>query len=188
MVDPSGQFWGSAILGTILKAAVTALVVTACIVVIAQPIIQKSTSTGTLGGITGNSIIGNQRSKIETKPSDRTKSKDIAPAIPKTKETQGQTYYHVTTPENAASIKATGLMKGSAWEGNFVYAWKLKPDKMAIENSGAHLGVVFSFKTNATFTMDPGIDNPKVLKYGPVVSTSPGPIVVWDVQIVEVME
>ena len=97
---------------------------------------------------------------------------------------QFQTYYHVTTAENAASIMQTGVMTGSSWEGGYVYAWRTKPDKYAIENSGAHFGVTISFKTNASFTRDTGIDDPAVAMYGPVVSATPGPIVVWDVNIV----
>ena len=65
-----------------------------------------------------------------------------------------------------------------------MYAWKTPPGKYAIENSGAHLGLTISFKTNALFVMDTGITDPRVQMYGPVVSTMPGPIVVWDVQIV----
>ena len=34
--------------------------------------------------------------------------------------------------------------------------------------------------------MDTGITDPKVQMFGPVVSTVPGPIAVWDVQIVAV--
>ena len=75
-------------------------------------------------------------------------------------------------------------MTGSSWEGGYVYAWRTKPDKYAIENSGAHFGVTISFKTNASFTRDTGIDDPAVAMYGPVVSATPGPIVVWDVNIV----
>ena len=96
------------------------------------------------------------------------------------------TYYHVTTPENAAKIMSTGIMTGSSWEGGHVYAWKTNPSKYAIENSGAHKGVTISFKTTASFSMDMGISDPKVQMYGPVVSNSPGPIVVWDVQFVGV--
>ena len=94
-----------------------------------------------------------------------------------------KTYYHVTTVENAASIKASGIMTGSSWEGGHIYAWSIKPNKFAIKNSGAHFGVTISFKTTATFVPDSGISNPNVLVYGPVVSLSPGPIVVWDVEI-----
>lgn len=46
------------------------------------------------------------------------------------------------------------------------------------------MGVTISFKTSASFVMDTGIKDPKVQMYGPVVRTVPGPIVVWDVQIV----
>ena len=75
-------------------------------------------------------------------------------------------------------------MYGSTWEGGYVYAWKTFPNNYAIENSGAHMGGVISFKTNATFVMDPGITDPRVQMFGSVVSTVPGPIAVWDVQIV----
>ena len=119
-----------------------------------------------------------------------------SPTIPKVEErdevipapnpSNGKTYYHVTTVESAAAILSTGIMTGSQWEGGYVYAWKTNPSKYAIENSGAHTGVTISFKTNASFVMDTGITDPMVQMYGPVVSTTPGPIVVWDVQIVGV--
>lgn len=96
------------------------------------------------------------------------------------------TYYHVTTPENAASIIASGVMTGSSWEGGYVYAWLKQPNMYAIKNSGAHMGVIISFETTACFTMDTGIDDPKVLAYGPVVSVIPSPIVVWNAKIVGV--
>ena len=86
----------------------------------------------------------------------------------------------LTTPENAASIISTGVMYGNKFEGAHIFAWRMKP----IKNSGAHYGVIISFKTNATFMTDSGITNSKVQKYGPVVSVMPGPIAVWDVQIV----
>ena len=75
------------------------------------------------------------------------------------------------------------IMKGSNWEGGYVYAWKVKPNKYAKENSGAHQGVVISFRTNAVFSPDPGIDDPKIRMFGPVRSS--GPIRVWNVTIVE---
>ena len=99
-------------------------------------------------------------------------------------QSNGVTYYHVTTLENAVAIMTTGVMTGSEWEGGHVYAWKTNPGKFAIENSGAHRGVTISFKTNALFVMDSGITDPRVQLYGPVVSVLPGPIVVWGVQIV----
>ena len=113
-------------------------------------------------------------------PKADTKEKAITAPPP----SNGTTYYHVTTPDNAATIMATGIMTGSKWESGYVYAWSTNPSKYAIENSGAHMGVTISFKTSASFVMDTGIKNPKVQIYGPVVSTIPGPIVVWDVQIV----
>ena len=57
--------------------------------------------------------------------------------------------------------------------------------KYAVKNSGAHEGVIISFKTSAAFTVDTGISDPKVLLwYAPVVSVASGPVYVWDVKIV----
>ena len=120
-----------------------------------------------------------------TAPASISKSEEKSEAIPVFPKNNGTVYYHITTPENAASIKATGVMTGSEWEGGYVYAWKTKPNKYAIENSGAHQGVVISFKTNAAFVVDMGITDFRVQMFGPVVSVVPGPIIVWDVQIVE---
>ena len=79
-------------------------------------------------------------------------------------------------------------MKGSVWEGGYVFAWRKKPSEYAVKNSGAHLGVIISFKTNAVFVDDIGIANTKVKKFLPVRSIVPGPIYVWDVKIVGVIE
>ena len=135
--------------------------------------------------------------QISSPPKAESIEKDFAPAIPKeeAKEEKDEaiadppsdndaTYYHVTTYENAAAIIAAGVMTGSEWEAGYVYAWKTRPNKYAIENSGAHMGVIISFKTNVPFVTDTGITDPKVQAYGPVVSVVPGPIVVWDVKIV----
>ena len=130
--------------------------------------------------VLGGACLPNQRSNTDSKAKDRT----IAGTTPKDKKDQGKTYYHVTTSQNAASIMISGVMTGSPWEGGYVYAWENKPNKYAIENSGAHFGTMISFKTNAAFTRDNGIEDPAVGIYGPVVSSSPGPIAVWDVQIV----
>ena len=86
--------------------------------------------------------------------------------------------------ENAILIKNSGVMFGSNWEAGCVCAWKLKPSKYAILNSGASFGVVISFKTNAQFIKDWGIEDPEIVKYGPVRTLIPGPIAVWDVEIV----
>ena len=115
-------------------------------------------------------------------------SKDVYSTNPNTKSTppsdNGTTYYHSTSTNNANKIINEEEMIGSPWEGGYVYAFKSKPNKYAIINSGAHTGVVILFKTNAAFAPDPGISDPKALKYGPVVSVNKGPIVVWDVKIV----
>ena len=50
--------------------------------------------------------------------------------------------------------------------------------------TGAALGVIISFKTKASFSDDNGIKDPMVRLYLPVRSTFPGPITVWDVEIV----
>ena len=100
------------------------------------------------------------------------------------KTVSGKTYYHVTTPKNASSIISDQQLKGRTWEGGYVYAWRKNPSSYAIKNSGAHFGVTISFRTNATFVRDTGIDNPSVNKYLPVVSSSPGPIEIWDINIV----
>ena len=98
---------------------------------------------------------------------------------------EGQTYYHSTTIENAILIKASGTLIGSNSEGGYVYAWKYRPTKLACENGGAHLGVLISFKTNASFERDTGIyPNNIAYLFSPVVSTNRGPIAVWDVELV----
>ena len=58
----------------------------------------------------------------------------------------------------------------------------LNSSKYAIKNSGAHESVVIEFKSNAAFLTYPGIQDPKVLAYGPVRTS--GTITVWDVKIV----
>ena len=78
---------------------------------------------------------------------------------------------------------ASGILYGSDWEGGQVFAWKLKPNKYAIENSGAHFGVVISFETNAQFISDAtSFHDINVIKYLPV--KAKGPILVWNVKIV----
>ena len=118
---------------------------------------------------------------------EKSEAKGKAVAIPQ-KNNNGTTYYHVTTPTNAAAIKASGVMTGSSWEGGYVFAWRMRPSQYAIKNSGADLGVIISFKTRASFSRDKGIEDPKVALYLPVVSNFPGPIAVWDVEIVGVIE
>ena len=111
-----------------------------------------------------------------------TKEKSIPVSPPRKR---GTTYYHVTTRENAVSIMTSGVMKGSKWESGYVYAWCKKPSKKAKEMSGARFGTIISFKTSVSFIKDTGIEDQKLAdKYGAVVSVCPGPIVVWDVQIV----
>jgi len=115
------------------------------------------------------------------------KEEKKAVAVPKTKRT-GTTYYHATTTNNATAIALTGIMIGSKWEGGYVHAWRSRPSNYAVKNSGAKANVLISFKTNASFSIDTGIDNPKVLSYGPIVSTRLCPIAVWDVKIIGVIK
>ena len=80
-----------------------------------------------------------------------------------------------------------GKMYGSEWEGGQVFAWRLKPDSYAIENSGAHFGVIISFESYALFTSDKtSFDDPKIACFYPVKTI--GPIVVKNVKIVEVIQ
>ena len=65
-----------------------------------------------------------------------------------------------------------------------MYAWKNKPEYYDIMNSGAKTGVIISFKTGTSFVDDTGIDDSSVRRFKPVVSCRPGPIKVWDVEIV----
>ena len=98
----------------------------------------------------------------------------------------GQTYYHFTTAESAATIQLTGLMYGNSWEGGFVFAWREMPDAYVRKLCGAHDGVLISFKTIAAFEDEHGIDIERVNAFKPVRSVFRGPINVWDVKVVGV--
>lgn len=118
--------------------------------------------------------------KAKVKEEEKEKEKDIAQP-----PRAGTTYYHATTIDNVLLIVATGTMIGSTYEGGHVFAWRSKPNKYAIANSGARSsGVIISFKTNAAFVDDTGIKDEMIRKYSPVISDRPGPIKVWDVEIV----
>ncbi len=174
--DPNGRFFLTAtICGVAIWKIGLAIIASVALIVAADSIAKNPPSIPSISLPKTNS-----KPKTDSKPKAGTKEKDITAPPP----SNGKTYYHVTTPNNAAAIIATGVMTGSKWESGYIYAWKANPNKYAIENSGAHMGVTISFKTNASFVMDTGITDPKVQMYGPMVSTTPGPIVVWDVQIV----
>ncbi len=123
--------------------------------------------------------------KLDTKPKVESKEKDLAPAIPKDPPKKGgTTYYHATTKANAIAIMSSHTLIGSPSEFGYVFAWKRIPS-YALKNSGARSdATIFSFKTNTAFVRDEGIKDEKVRKYEPVVSFRPGPIEVWDIQIV----
>ena len=93
-------------------------------------------------------------------------------------------YYHVTTHECAPLIWAAEELVGSSYEGGYVFAWLKKPSKKAIKLSGAHSGVILSFKTNAAFQDDWGITDPYVKQFYPVRTVFRGPISIWDVEVV----
>ena len=119
------------------------------------------------------------------KKESRAKEKEETEVVSK-KQDFDRLYYHATTLENAMSIMVSNTMRGSEFEGGFVYAWKLPPSKFAIENSGAKGKVLISFETSTPFIMDIGILNPRALSYMPVVSLIPGPIRVRNVRILGV--
>jgi len=118
----------------------------------------------------------------------RVKAKDIA--ISKTKSIQlppddeGQTYYHATTWTSYMSIKQSNLLIGSKFEAYYVFAWLMKPTQLAVNGSGAHTGIIISFKTRAPFQIDNGINNTYTKRFFPLKSVFPGPIAVWDVKVV----
>lgn len=75
-------------------------------------------------------------------------------------------------------------MKGSIWEGGYIYAWRCLHSNKAVYNSGAKMGVIISFETSASFVLDNGVSGLENLRYLPVVSLIPGPISVENVKIV----
>ena len=124
--------------------------------------------------------------KDDLKPKVDNKEKELAPAIPKDhNEKKGTTYYHATTRENALAIMSSNVLLGSQYEAGYVFAWRKMPTAYALKNSGARSdATIISFKTNVSFVRDGGIRDEKVLQCQPVVSSRPGPIAIWDVQIV----
>jgi len=187
MTDETGEAAIAAALGVVfgvvlgVAAKATAIGVEVGAAAIAAVVFAELTNRviGTTVGIADHII-----EKIKEKTKENVKEK--ADAIPSQRQSGGTTYYHVTTLENANEIIRTRTLKGSKWEGGYVCAWEMKPSEYAIENSGAHTGVIISFKTKASFVADTGITDPRIRLYGPVVSLFPGPILVEDVKIVGV--
>ena len=86
------------------------------------------------------------------------KSKTNAITLTNDNQTNGHIYYHATSSEKAAEIRATNMIKGSKFEGYYVFAWKAKPDKKALKYSGAYsCEVLITFKTDVPFEPDYGI-------------------------------
>ncbi len=96
---------------------------------------------------------------------------------------KGSLYYHVTTYENAMLIMASQALLPRSYEGGYVYAWRLKPTKGAVKFAG--LGtkgqVIISFRTNAAFERDPGVDHPYSTRFLPVRSVLQGRVTIWDI-------
>ena len=185
--DPSGNMVPAiAIIEGLLQAAAVALIAILTYQAIAYylqtpsgQIFTQSIADAMAGVADSIRNFASSKSQEEEKENE----KDIA--LP-SRRNSGQTYYHVTTSENALSIKMTGTLIGSSYEGGYVFAWKSYPNKYAIKRSGAHNkgSVIISFKTNAAFQRDTGISDPKVQRFQPVRSVLRGPVYVWDVQIV----
>ena len=96
---------------------------------------------------------------------------------------KGILYFHVTTYENACLIIASQALVPRSYEGGHVYAWRSKPTKGAVKFAG--LGtkgqVIISFRTNAAFERDPGVDHPYSLRFQPVRSVLQGRVRIWDI-------
>ena len=126
--------------------------------------------------------------KSKTKSFSETDSKEKEIEVTGNSRSTIPTYYQITTMDNALKIKSSNTLLGNKWEAGLIYAWRKYPNRYAQKYSGAHFGVIISFKTSTAFISDTGIKDPKVRSCGPVVSTRPGPIAVWDVQILEIIE
>ena len=188
-IDSEGTFFLELLLGASLaKIVIGAVAALGTATILSLPEVQKGLSEFSEAVVTGVENIGSaitdafSSSSTIAQSDSKAESKDIA--LPMPPPGPSTTYYHSTTAEVAAIIMSTNTMLGSPWEGGFVFAWKQKPNKYAIDNSGAHTGVIIAFETTAPFTQDPGIDDPKVNVFGPVRSCYPGPISVRNVRIV----
>ena len=183
-VDPSGEFAGFGIIAgaTIYQVATVVFAVGMALLALgAASAAPAPTLPGTITrpeNIIGADIVSPSTISKETDKADE-KVKDET-----TTEPEGITYYHSTSATKAALIMSSGTMTGSVFEGGHVFAWRMRPSKYAVEHSGADTGVIISFKTNTSFVDDTGITNSLVNRYKPEVRARPGPISVWDVEIV----
>ncbi len=193
MMDPSGEFVGS-IAGSMAGPFFAGMGLMTIFYAMSQPSFQAALS-GFVDAV--DNSLRNNTSKAIASPSVQKQMQDIVKSKVQVKEKAAEkaitatppkpeapTYYHITTPENAAAIALSGMMIGSRFEGGYVYAWRNRPGKDAVKNAGARKGVIISFKTGTSFVKDNGITDEKLQGYQPVVSARPGPIAVWDVQIV----
>lgn len=184
-VDPTGEFAIS--LGMILFATLCVTVVaTATIYVASQsrPIASPGPSIGISIPRRNYPSISLPKNKSKSQLNAKAKAKDAVTSLPKRDNRKGSTYYHATGLENVAKIKSTGKLIGSSTEYGFVYAWRALPNLKAVKNSGFRATdniVIISFKTVAAFEPDKTLESQA---YGPLRSVLPGPISVWDVNIV----
>ena len=179
-LDYSGQF---AILGIALTSDTLFKIITSVIIAIAA--IDAISSAQSSDGITifpPVSVPEFRKKELSVPiPKVQEKEKDITIHPP----ANGTTYYHVTSRENALNIISTGILMGSRYEGGYVFAWKIRPDKKAVCASGAYNNeVIIAFETQAPFERDPGIRNVHALRFLPVRSVMPGPVFVRNVRIV----
>ena len=83
----------------------------------------------------------------------------------------------------ALQILATQTLLPSSWESNHVYAWATVPNPYAIKYSGARTGALISFKTYSAFEPDPNINDPRVKRFGPMISVNQGPVHISELKI-----
>ena len=112
-------------------------------------------------------------------------NKAIAQAKAKTKseikkdEDNEKYYYHLTTPEVAASIIAESKLR-PGWEG-YVYAWDRSPTRRAFGLSGARsIFTTIKFQTNMAFEQDFG----NAASYGAVRAARPCIVNIYNASIV----
>jgi len=189
-IDPSGQI---AILAPALKKGIPAIreaittlrqVVTAAMA--AAPVVAPPpTTTAPPPTVTAPTV------RVDF---PRHEPRTIAADIPTTRvrdvprQQQQGVYFHATSLDNALSIMATGQMGGSRQEAGYVFAWQRLPSHHAVAHSGARIDlnnyVVIMFSTGRSFVPDDTIGDREARRYGPVVSSAPGPISVNNVFLI----
>ncbi len=177
-VDPNGYLLGE--IGVTLGAAASAIFSVGLLYVVIMATTNRDALEKSLSD-TYDAIVDFAGDLVDTITNAKVAEKEKEEVTSEQQKSGWKTYYHVTTPENAAAIMLSGTMVGSSWEGGYVFAWESIPSPQAIEDSGAHFGVIISFQTDAVFVDDPGLaQNSMLSPYKPVRSSLPGPInVLW---------